>query len=99
MWRKDNLRKKYGISISEYEALLAGQGGRCAICGSDHPKATLRGKPASWHVDHDHVTGNVRGLLCAKCNLGLGSFEDSPESLRAAALYIEAANKRAVRAA
>jgi predicted nucleic acid-binding Zn ribbon protein len=75
----------YDMGQEEYEALLAAQDGRCAICGSpDWP-----GKHDRPHVDHDHVTGRVRGLLCGKCNNGLGMFDDDPARLRAAAEYLE----------
>jgi hypothetical protein len=59
--------------------MLAAQGGLCAIC---------RAAPAG-HVDHDHVTGAVRELLCFNCNGGLGQFRDDPAVLRAAADYVE----------
>lgn len=76
----------YGISQQEYEALLAAQGARCAICGSpDWP-----GKDNRPHVDHCHATGKIRGLLCGKCNAGLGNYDDDPARLRAAADYLEA---------
>lgn len=57
------------------EHFLGLQEGKCAICGSTGPK---------WHLDHDHTSGNIRGVLCAKCNLGLGQFNDDPQLLKAA---------------
>lgn len=72
----------YGITTDQYDALLAAQDNRCAICRVDTPG----GK--GWHVDHDHTTGAVRGLLCGHCNLGLGHFDDDAERLRAAIAYI-----------
>jgi hypothetical protein len=59
--------------------MLTAQGGLCAVC---------RTAPAA-HVDHDHVTGRVRALLCFNCNGGLGQFKDDPEVMRAAAVYVE----------
>lgn len=75
----------YGISEDEFTALLEAQGGTCAICGSDE----WPGKDNAPHVDHDHKTGVVRGILCSNCNHGLGKFKDDPKRLRAAAEYLE----------
>lgn len=73
---------RYGLTPEHYEALLSAQGGRCAICG---------GRPTgNLHVDHDHNTGKVRGLLCGRCNPALGAFQDSPRILLAAVRYLEA---------
>jgi hypothetical protein len=77
------LRKTYGMSIADYDALLHKQGGRCAICRGSHV-----GHGEHLHVDHDHSTGAIRGLLCAKCNTMLGLSGDSPEVLRAAIDYL-----------
>lgn len=77
MWRK-----QYGIGLEDYEALLAKQGGGCAIC---HNGPNGRGL---FHVDHCHDTGLVRGLLCAKCNLLLGHADDDTARLRAAIAYL-----------
>jgi hypothetical protein len=83
--RQGNLRRLYGLSIEQYDALLASQGGGCAICGE-------RGDGGRWrrrlHVDHDHRTGKVRGLLCHGCNVGVGHFDDSPELMQRAAAYL-----------
>lgn len=86
--RDKNLQIKYGITAEQYDTLLAGQGGVCAVCG--HPPNPEGVRAASrLHVDHDHATGRVRGLLCLNCNRGLGSFLDDPALLRRAADYIE----------
>jgi hypothetical protein len=77
------LRKDYGITIEEYNALFEKQKGACAICREHQSKLS---RPLA--VDHDHKTGKVRGLLCDKCNHGLGQFKDSYDSLMAAANYI-----------
>jgi len=76
----------YGVSPEQYAAMLEAQGGQCAICDSDQ----WPGKGNSPHVDHEHATGKVRGLLCTNCNNGLGNFGDDPARLRAAADYLEA---------
>ncbi|MEV5572026.1 endonuclease VII domain-containing protein [Spirillospora sp. NPDC052269] len=73
------LKLRYGITESEADRLLAAQGGICVIC---------LGQPAS-HVDHDHDTGQVRGMLCFKCNNGIGQFEDEVRRLEEAADYLE----------
>lgn len=72
-------RSKYGISEDQYNALFATQGGRCAICQDslDAP-----------HVDHDHVTGAVRGLLCGHCNKAIGLLRDDPKAAARAAAYL-----------
>jgi hypothetical protein len=74
---------KYGLTPAAFDAMLAGQGGRCAICGTDEPGWH------GWNVDHDHETGVVRGILCGHCNVGLGHFADDADRLRAAADYLD----------
>jgi hypothetical protein len=76
----------YGVTPDQYEQMMLGQDGRCAICRSEE----WPGKGNRPHVDHDHATGKVRGLLCGKCNVGLGNLDDDPARLRAAAAYLEA---------
>lgn len=78
------LKRTYGLTPEDFDALLASQGERCAICRSDDP-----GTKGMWHVDHCHDAGTVRGLLCSACNIGLGQFKDRPDVLRAAADYLE----------
>jgi len=73
----------YGLTPEQYDALLAEQDGKCAICRTDD----WPGKGP--HVDHEHETGKVRGLLCGKCNVALGNMDDDPARLRAAADYLE----------
>jgi len=77
-----HLRRMYNLSLEAYDNMLASQGGTCAICKNDCPTGRLLA------VDHDHETGRVRGLLCARCNPGLGYFADSPDLLAAAADYL-----------
>ena len=74
-----HLRRKYGLSPGELEALLAAQGGLCAIC---------RSRPAE-HVDHDHVSGKVRGVLCFPCNVALGHLRDDVSLFKSAIDYLE----------
>ncbi|MCT2588711.1 endonuclease VII domain-containing protein [Streptomyces sp. N2-109] len=72
-------RRKYGLTEAERDDLVAGQMGVCPICLSS---------PAI-HVDHDHATGKVRGVLCFSCNAALGQFKDRPEAMRRAISYVE----------
>jgi hypothetical protein len=75
--RRDVLRK-YGLGIHDYDVLRQRQDNRCAICQRER----------SLVVDHDHVTGKVRGLLCDPCNWALGHMEDDRERLRRAIEYL-----------
>lgn len=86
---RDDWLKKYGITVAGYDRMLAEQGGGCAICGSADPRG--RARSPHFQIDHDHDTGNVRGLLCAPCNTGLGHFGDSIENLRSAIAYLQRA--------
>ncbi len=76
------LRAKYGITLEEYEALLAKQNGLCAIC--EAPESSW----GSMAVDHNHETGEVRGLLCFNCNTALGKFNDDIQLLLKAVAYL-----------
>jgi hypothetical protein len=82
--RDRNLKQTYGIHSRDYNKMLAEQGGRCAICGTENPGSRYE----VFFVDHDHITGKVRGLLCAKCNYLLGYAKDSPDVLLAAVDYL-----------
>jgi hypothetical protein len=66
-------RARYGLTVDEYEALVAKQHGLCALC---HKPSNGKRWAGVLHVDHDHATGKVRGLLCQRCNTALGYFED-----------------------
>jgi hypothetical protein len=85
--RSWNLQSHYGISLDDYEALLAKQGGVCAICAK--PPSSNGPRQKYLHVDHDHSDGRVRGLLCANCNIGIGNLQDDPALLRKGAEYLE----------
>jgi hypothetical protein len=80
-YRDKERARRYGLTLKDYRAIVARQGNACAICKRS-------GRPLV--VDHCHVTGKVRRLLCNKCNVGLGCFNDEPSLLRAAATYLEA---------
>lgn len=91
-WFKENerrakdsrLKRTFGITIDEYEKLLAAQAGLCAICR----RPQQRHGHKNLHVDHDHNTGKVRGLLCWKCNTTLGLVGDSAVLLTSAISYL-----------
>lgn len=74
-----HLKRSYGISTQELEALVEGQGGLCAICE----------RKAAAHVDHDHVSGKIRGVLCFTCNVALGQLKDDVALFRKAIDYLE----------
>ena len=80
--RAHRLKAAYFLTIEEYETILKSQHGRCAICGTDQPGAK------GFAVDHDHFTEAIRGILCPRCNVGLGQFQDSPALLRKASEYL-----------
>jgi len=77
--RQYHLKRRYGIGAADVDAMVERQGGLCAIC--------REGK--AEHVDHDHVTGLVRGILCFNCNGGLGQFKDSMQRLAQASAYLK----------
>lgn len=86
--RKRTLKNVYGISLEQYAGMLEAQGGVCAICGRHETRTDARnGKVRHLSVDHCHKTRKVRGLLCSKCNIGLGKFDDSEEMLYRAIAY------------
>jgi hypothetical protein len=77
--REYHLRRRYGIGVAEYDNMVEAQGGLCALCREREPE----------HVDHDHLTGRIRGVLCSCCNQGLGNFRDNVAALKAAIDYLE----------
>ena len=81
---KSRMRITYGITLEDWQAMFDKQEGKCVICGV-HQSEINR----VLCVDHNHVTGKVRGLLCYHCNAGLGNFGDSAESLIKAAQYLK----------
>jgi hypothetical protein len=87
--QKTNARRKrlrrYGMTLESFENLFSKQEGKCAICGD----LLLRSKKRGVCVDHCHATGEVRGLLCWSCNIGLGHFHDDPVRLEGAVLYLK----------
>ena len=84
--RKKNLQNNYGITIAEFNQLFEAQRGKCAVCEN---ALEVKGKGAfTAHVDHDHKTGKVRGLLCQSCNFVLGHGRDDVNILVKAIKYL-----------
>jgi hypothetical protein len=82
--RDRQYRRLYGLSESEVEEMADAQGRRCAICRR-HESESVNG----LHLDHDHATGGIRGLLCQQCNTALGKFNDDRAALATAILYLD----------
>lgn len=78
--------RKWGMRAEGYERMLYAQDCACAICGATTPGGGRR----HFSIDHCHKTGSIRGLLCGRCNTGLGMFRDNPAALRKAAEYLTA---------
>tara|TARA_Y100000310_G_scaffold340444_1_gene436280 strand:+ start:2171 stop:2440 length:270 start_codon:yes stop_codon:yes gene_type:complete len=81
--RKNQLRRKYGITEDDYDEMYRAQRGCCWICGT-HQSALKR----RLNVDHDHDSGDVRALLCGHCNRGIGLLGDDPKTVQRAADYL-----------
>ena len=84
-WSKDNpgYTRRYGLSYEEWLKMWVCQDGDCAICGEPFAQHS------DAHVDHNHDTGEIRGLLCRKCNPGLGNFNDDPKLMIKAIKYLK----------
>ena len=82
------LLRTFGSTIEEYEALMLEQDNYCAIC-HEPEKQILNGKIKRLAIDHCHTTGKVRGLLCQRCNTGIGRFDDNVVLLKQAIQYLE----------
>lgn len=95
--RAAHIKRKFGLTPEEFEAMVAEQQGLCAICqkppvGKRRQQDDFDGEPElrPLDIDHDPKTGRVRGLLCNPCNQAIGLLRDDPESMRRAAVYVEA---------
>lgn len=84
--RNYGLKYLYGLTLEEFDAFYIVQKGKCWICEKNFSKNKRADNPV---VDHNHKTGNIRGLLCWKCNIALGHFDDNIELLRNAVKYLE----------
>lgn len=81
--KRGKLKKRYGLTRQGYESLCAAAGGCCAICRTENGNGTAR-----LTVDHDHLTGRIRGLICGLCNSGLGFFREDQATMKAAIEYL-----------
>lgn len=86
--RASHLKKLYGMTIAQYDAMHSAQGGVCAICSKPETRKQ-KDKLLPLVVDHNHETGRVRALLCHRCNSVVGYSGENVETLRAAARYLE----------
>lgn len=86
---KNHVKRKFNLTVEEYNSMLERQKHKCAICGN--PESHSRVK--RFAVDHSHVTGSIRGLLCSFCNTGLGQFQDSILLLENAIKYLTISSK------
>ena len=90
---EDNIKRLYGITYNDYLEMEKKQNHRCGICGLLLEETPINNRWKSpnkhFHIDHDHKTGKIRGLLCISCNQGLGKFRHDPEILKKAINYLE----------
>ena len=89
-YRRSHLKRKYGLTVEQWDEMFEAQDGCCAACGTSEPG----GRYDTFHVDHCHDSGEVRGLLCYACNVALGQLNEDPERIRALADYAEAHNSK-----
>lgn len=81
--KDNNAKRAYGLAHGTYDTMFAAQGGKCAICDTSD-----LGRTGRFSIDHCHSSGQVRGLLCDRCNRGIGHFDDSPDKLLRAIAYL-----------
>jgi len=87
IYQKKHNIQSYGITMNDYDNMYIEQNGVCAICGK--PETRYKGDKQVLSIDHDHVTGKVRGLLCNSCNTAIGLFKDDLGILASAFEYLE----------
>ena len=86
--RSSKLKDKYGITLDDYDRMFAAQNGVCAVCNKPESR-TYSGVPMRLCVDHNHTTGEVRDLLCTKCNFAIGLANEDPDILDKLSTYIK----------
>lgn len=84
--KRSHQKAYYGITLEQKQEMLEKQGGKCA---NPNCRATEPGGNGDWHTDHDHRTGEVRGLLCSRCNVVLGHVNDDPAVLEGLKTYLQ----------
>jgi hypothetical protein len=89
-----DLKKRFGISLEDYQLMLNNQNNVCAICGQPEKSVDYRTKKVrSMAVDHCHTSGKIRGLLCSDCNTALGLFRENIDFMKSAIKYLEDSNE------
>jgi len=89
--RKGHLKRTFGLTLEDYDQMVAKQKNRCAICGKPESRS-IKGAVPRLGIDHNHKTGEIRELLCYSCNLALGYANDDPELLKRMIAYLEKHN-------
>lgn len=85
----ENIKSTFGINANDYDKMLKKQNGVCGICKKEEKERHQNGKLRKLAIDHCHSTGKIRGLLCTKCNQGLGNFKDNESYLEQAIKYLK----------
>lgn len=88
--RRQNLKDRYGLTLDEYDRMYDSQEGKCAIC----KRVGGTSRMERLHVDHSHETGQIRGLLCFRCNTGIGMLGDTVDALSRAVAYLQGDDSR-----
>lgn len=86
--RQQHLKKRFGLTLEQYDLMVKAQNGLCAICKLSNRRRVME-RISALAVDHNHLTGQIRGLLCANCNSGLGLLQESIEVLYRAIEYLK----------
>jgi hypothetical protein len=87
--RGNNLKQRFDMTIEDYNVIFLKQKGKCAICRNAETNKDKKGKVKWLSVDHNHDTGDIRGLLCSSCNTGIGLLQDSKKLMKSAIKYLD----------
>jgi hypothetical protein len=85
-WKRSHLMREYGITVEQFNEMVSIQRGRCPLCTNKFDSSK---KTTTAHVDHDHATGDVREVLCQKCNMVLGLVKENEDTLRRMITYLQ----------